>query len=353
MSKWATLSDLGVRQHLAVAVWQAAVLGISEHALRGRVGAHGWARSHAGVVSLPGAGGALHDLTAALLAYSQPASAAARVEKLLVSGTPVIDALVSAGLGAGPLVCGPSALALRGVAPHPSEPWIRLPARYGHAPKDGVRIRYGDSSGKTAWVDGVPSVDVAQAFIDAALAEDGESATERHHRLCRWLATADARRVLTAHQLETTIASPRSFYGAPGLRRVVADVKGELSHSATERRARRLAGPVLASFGLRLEPRPFLVEVNGTRLGEADLAVVQIRYDIEIDGPHHLLPAQRQRDDHRDRVMRRRAGWEVERFPTELIDLRPTMFKARVADAARHLQRRFDPDPRPLGRVSG
>lgn len=149
MSKWALLSELGVRQHLAVAAWQAALLGISEHALRVRVGSHGWARNHSGVVSLPGACGALHGLTCALLAYSRPTFAAARVHKLVASGTPLVDALVSAGLGAGPLVCGQSALALRGIAPQPSEPSIRLPARYGHAPKDGVRIRYGDSSGKT------------------------------------------------------------------------------------------------------------------------------------------------------------------------------------------------------------
>lgn len=340
MSKWAVLSDLGVRQHLVVAVWQVAVLGISEHALRGRVGAHRWSRTHPGVVSLPGAGGSLHDVMAALLAYSRPTSAVARVEKLVASGTALVDALVSAGLGAGPLVCGQSALALRGVAPEPAQPWIRLPARFGHAPKDGVRIRYGASSGTPVWVDGVPCVDIAQAFIDAAPAGDHESAAQRHHRLSRWLATADARRVLTAAELEARIESPRSFYGAPGLRRVVADVKGELSHSGTERRARRLVAPVLASFGLRLEPRPFLIEFNGARLGEADLAVLRLRYDIEIDGPHHLLPAQRQRDDHRDRLLRRQAGWEVERFSTELIDLRPTVFKARVADTVRHQRSR-------------
>lgn len=340
MAKWAQLSELGVRQHLAVAVWQAAVLGISEHALRGRVGAHGWARRWAGVVSFPGAEGPLHDLAAALLAYSRPTSGAARVADLVAGGTPVVDALVSAGLDAGPRVCGQSALALSDVAPPPPEPWLRLPDRYGHAPKSGVRIRYGDCPGRAVWVRGLPCVDVAQGFIDAAPAEDEESSTQRHHRLSRWLAAADARRVLTAAQLERRIAPPRSFYGAPALRRVVADVKGELSHSGTERRARRLAAPVLAAFGLRLEPRPYLVEVQGTRLGEADLAVVRIRYDIEIDGPHHLLPAQRLKDERRDQLMRRRAGWEVERFSTELIDLRPAVFKARVGDAVRHLRDR-------------
>ena len=343
MSKWATLSELGVRQHLAVAVWQATALGISGHALRDRVGTHRWARSHAGVVALPGAAGPLHALSAALLAYSRPTSGAARVGTLVKGGMPMIDALVSAGLDAGPLVCGQSALARCGVASDPSEPWLRLPDRYGHASKEGVRIRYGDYTGQAVWVDGVPCVDVAQAFIDAAPTEEEESSTQRHHRLSRWLAAADARRALTAPELELRIASPRSFYGAPALRRVVADVKGELSHSGTERRARRLAAPVLASFGLRLEPRPYLVEVNGTRLGEADLAVVKIRYDIEIDGPHHLLPAQRQTDEQRDRLMRRRAGWEVERFSTELIDLRPAVFKARVADAVRHLRDRAAP----------
>jgi very-short-patch-repair endonuclease len=64
--------------------------------------------------------------------------------------------------------------------------------------------------------------------------------------------------------------------------------------------------------------------------------VVAIRLDVEVDGPHHLLAAQREKDHVRDRKVRR-ARWTVERFSTEMIDLRPTVFEAQVTDIVKHL----------------
>ncbi len=67
-------------------------------------------------------------------------------------------------------------------------------------------------------------------------------------------------------------------------------------------------------------------------VGEADIAIVPLRLDIEVDGPHHRFLEQRQKDDERDRLMRR-AQWEVERFPDSLVNHRPRVFVARVREA--------------------
>jgi very-short-patch-repair endonuclease len=63
------------------------------------------------------------------------------------------------------------------------------------------------------------------------------------------------------------------------------------------------------------------------------VAIVPIRLDVEVDGPHHLFSEQRLKDEERDRKLRR-VAWEVERFPVELVRERPQVFKARVRAAA-------------------
>ena len=162
----------------------------------------------------------------------------------------------------------------------------------------------------------------------------GTTALELHHQLTKLIATADAKRKTTLTFLGARLAAAPRFIGAPALRDAIADLKGELSHSDTEKEARAAVTKVAARYGLRLHPRPFAVELQGRILGEADLAIVEICLDIEIDGPHHLLPAQVEKDHLRDRRMRR-AGWEVERFSTDLIDLSPVTFAARVDECIR------------------
>lgn len=155
-----------------------------------------------------------------------------------------------------------------------------------------------------------------------------------HHDLTTLLCNADARRVLTLDALQQRIDTARRFVGVRALRHAIADLRGELSHSGTERRARKIVAAVLAKYGLTLHHQPYPVDLNGRRIGEADLAVTALRLDIEIDGPHHLFAAQREKDQLRDRWMRR-AGWEVERFTTKLIDLSPKTFAARVDECVR------------------
>ena len=118
-------------------------------------------------------------------------------------------------------------------------------------------------------------------------------------------------------------------------------MRGESTHSGTEKVARRLVEEVLRPYGLSLHPRPYTVEVDGIPIAEADLAVLEILYDIEVDGPDHLDPDQVLLDQRRDLLMRR-AKWEVERFPVELIDAQPRVFQARVDATVRLLLGRRD-----------
>ena len=119
------------------------------------------------------------------------------------------------------------------------------------------------------------------------------------------------------------------------LRLVLVDLRGQLSHSDAEAKGRAMARDIATSLGLTGSSRPQAVDHLGRRAGEADVAILEIKLDIEIDGPHHDEPAQQHADILRDRMMRR-AGWEVERFSTALVDLQPTVFRARVREAIEH-----------------
>ena len=331
--KWKRATAVAERQHLVVAHWQLILLGISEAAIEDWVRRHGWRRLSFGVIALPGRMTPVRRLAAGVLAYSNPTYAAHRVEEAVDRTGDVVEALVAAAMGSGQLVCGRSALWLYGISEAPGQQWIRLPGKPGHGARAGVRLRYGTATGAVKAIQGLPVVDVVQAFKDVAGGSDMRP-LPLHHELTRGIATADALRLVTLDDIDRRLVIDLRFIGAPALRRAVADLRGELSHSGTERVARRLVREVTGRYGHVLHPRPYPVEHGGRTVGEADLAIVEIRLDIEMDGPHHLLPAQRERDQNRDRLVRR-AGWEVERFSTELVDLHAAKFAAAVDECVR------------------
>lgn len=334
MADWKHAAAVAERQHLLITTWQLRLLGVSSGALSDRIALHGWRRRHRGVIALPGPNTPIRQVAAAVLAYSRPAGAAQRVHALEVEGVPIADALVRAALRCGQVVCGETALWLHGIAGFEPIPWLRLPRGCGNATRRTIRFRLGPVSGSVTWLQGLPVVDVEQALMDVA-GSPGDGPVSVHHRLTRLIATADARRLTTLDRLDARLLSAGRFLGCNALRNAVADLRGELSHSDTERKARTLVAEVLRRYDLSLEPRPHEVFLGTRRVGEADLAVVAITLDIEIDGPHHWAPVQRDKDQARDRLVRR-AGWEVERFPTELVDLSPKVLQARVDEAVRH-----------------
>ena len=338
MRKWAKVAAVAERQHLLITAWQLRLLGVTDAELKARINDHGWKRTTHGVIALPGTDTDHRKLAAAVLAYSRPTGAAVRVADKLKdaeeNSTTLVDAVVEAAMTSGQLVTGLSALWLHGIGPKPSERTIRLTKKGGHVARRGVRLRLGAASGDPVRIDGLPVVDVEQAFVDAAAGDGEMTDAQLHHRLARLIATADAKRATTLDRLEVRIQAVGRFVGRPALRRAIQDLRGELSHSATEAKARQIVAGVLAKYELALHPRPFAVKAGSRTVGEADLAIVSLCLDIEIDGPHHLLPAQAAKDHLRDRHMRR-VGWEVERFSTELVDLWPVTFAAQVDDCVR------------------
>lgn len=325
MDRWAIAASVAECQLLLITSWQLRLLGISSRAIGGRVQAHGWSRVHRGIIALPGPGSPRRQMAAALLRYSHPSGAIARVDELRSQGRTLVEALVGAALDAGPVLWGPSAAYLwRLLDQPPGEVHIALPEGWNRQEASGVRLRYGPVPGMhRAWAQGLPTADVDTAILGCGPLL-GEGAVG-HHRLVRIVATADALRLTTPERLGARAKAAGEFEGRGRFRAVLADLKGELSHSATEAKARRLATPVLARHGLPLHSRPFAITLDGRRVGEADLAVPAIRLDVEIDGPHHDLLKQRRLDQQRDRLVRR-AGWEVERFSTETIDNDPRAF---------------------------
>lgn len=135
---------------------------------------------------------------------------------------------------------------------------------------------------------------------------------------------------LTVTQLLGPSIRTEALPGRTPLLRRLADLRQDPDHvdhhrSMTERRL----ADACAEVGL---PAPLLNHVvstsNGTR-HELDLAWLDEKLDVEVDGPHHLLPSQRRRDRARDRELRA-DDWDVTRFPVEEIDEDPLDVARRI-----------------------
>ncbi len=354
MRNRATVAAVAKRQHQLITRWQLRLLDVSDRVVADRVASREWARVAPGVIALGGTMPHLRRLAATVLSMAAPEGAALRVEEAVEGGASRVEAIVFAAVSVAPRVCGRSALWLHGLAPAPAKHWLRVPRKAaGSFARDGIVVRYGAPTGEVCWLEGLPAVDVAQALMDVAGAREHPSALWLHHDLVKLIATAHARRSLTLESLHDRVAGAGRFVGAPLLRRVLADLRGELVHSGTERKARRLVAQVLERHRLQLHPAPFLVVAGRERIGEADLAVLALCLDFEVDGPHHLLPEQQAEDRKRDRKMRR-AGWEVERFPTNLIDLSPQRFVAQVEECVQDRLHRFRREsPAPAQEIRG
>lgn len=142
---------------------------------------------------------------------------------------------------------------------------------------------------------------------------------------------------LVAHVLGTNRLRPGQLLGAahraegvPGRSAVIGEVTaitGAVSH------VRSVAEKVLAVACEDLAlPTPALNRAVTTSAGtvhELDLSWPDALVDVEVDGPHHLLPSQRRRDRQRDGELRA-DGWEVTRFPVEEVDEDPAGVARRI-----------------------
>lgn len=338
MQPWSIAARIAARQHLVIAVWQLTSLGICHAAIRAHLQAHGWHQDEWGVVWLPGPTTRIRTVAAAYLAYSKPAEAWARVTvDDWNDEDAVADAVVAAARASGLVICGPTAAWLHGLTDDESgDVWILLAIHNGQRKRSGIRLRYGTvTQDITTVVNDLPVLNSEHTIIDNARVP-ARTPRHLHYQLVRLLRRAERQRVTTRAKVDVVMARAGKFRGKPVLRDVLADLAGEFTHSLAEARARPLVNDVLGEFGLQLHPEPMEIWLGDVRIAEADLAVVDISYDLEVDGPHHLLPEQQEKDRNRDRLVRE-AGWFPERFPTELIELSPRTFQAQVRQTVRRL----------------
>lgn len=116
----------------------------------------------------------------------------------------------------------------------------------------------------------------------------------------------------------------------PGRRKALAAldaVAGEVTHSGEERHARDLLRA--ADLPWLLHPRPLAIRVGGRYVAEIDLPWPQVRYGIEVDGPHHHLPQVASADRARDRQLAR-LDWVIDRFLIEDIRQDPHAFVSQA-----------------------
>lgn len=149
------------------------------------------------------------------------------------------------------------------------------------------------------------------AAVEWALLDLARMLSDRE--LAEALATADALRLTTVERVRSLLERRGRFPGCARLRRVVEAMTRETSHSRTEGRARRR----LAELGFPAYPRPFPIRRDGRILAGVDIAFPHDCYGVEVDGPFHLLAAQRARDEARDRSI---IPWHIARYSVYEID---------------------------------
>lgn len=170
-------------------------------------------------------------------------------------------------------------------------------------------------------VDGLRCTTVARTLIDLA-GTAGEAALAF---ACR---KAEYARVLDVTAIGHTLARMRRAPGTAALRRVLAPagIDGAILETRLEQRALDLllaAGLPMPVTQQRFDLRP------DHRAVRVDLWYPDARLVIEVDGPHHGLPLQRELDAARDTAFRRR-GIDVIRITSRELDADPHAAAARV-----------------------
>lgn len=298
---WRQIDAAARQHHGAITRAEAVQAGMSSRSVSRRAATMQWGRPHRGVYTLPGTRATLQrDAAAALLAVGDRA-----------------------------LLTGEVALYLYDVlARRPSTIEVLVPATARPARRGGVRIRRTRAYERVRPVtrDGLRLVHATRAIAD--LAECTEAVD-----LARHVARAVGLRHCTLGQAHRELDIRATFPGRREYQRAIGYLLCELTHSREESVARAH----LEQVGLRPWPRPYPIEAGGIVLAEADIAIVELRYDIEVDGPHHDLPEQVQADKARDRRLGRH-GWTVDRFPVEMVVRQPEVFVREVLARVRQLQ---------------
>ena len=219
------------------------------------------------------------------------------------------------GQGPGTVVAvgGPAAAHLHGLPGFGRAPTLLVVTSRRVRSTVPVMHRTALTTADIAEVDGIPVTGLAWTAIDLAASSTRGPAGD-----------------LVAHVLGTGRCRPGQLLGPahrtielPGRTRIIREIRaatGQLDHVDHVRsRAEAALADGCAAAGLAPPARNRRLRTSAGRRYELDLAWATERLDVEVDGPHHLLPTQRRRDRERDRHLRS-DGWEVLRVPVEEVD---------------------------------
>lgn len=303
---------IGRRQHGRITRGQLRRAGIPDSTITDWVASGRLVVEYLGVYRLPGAPATWAGEAMASLLY---------VEQRAVG--PVVLATAAAGYAHGLLGCATPPRPVPILTPHRSRARV-----------EGIHLGW-DAGIATAVgvVDGLPVTAVPRTLVDLAarpprpIGDILTDAWSRHlvgdldavaaalvttHRPAgRW---ADRRIRARLDQLAVALEGLQALDGRPRSRTEVA------------------AANLVVSAGL---PAPAL-NAPITCCGQTwllDLSWSDPPVDLEVDGPHHTWPSQRQRDEDRDHHLRDHLGMAVVRIPVEMVDDRPREVLARLAAA--------------------
>ncbi len=335
----AVVAAIAEQQGGHIATWQCVLVGLSTTWVDEQADRRGWTLVRRGTHRLGGvAESPVGCAWAALLAIGR-IGAMARARRHLAEGHDVVTAAVMA------VTDGVAATAWTGaVALGHSRPWpVRPQVVAGHGTTTEhrdirlVRTRVGP----VTWEErgGLPCAHPERVLWDAAWVGRRQRGIVRSvHDLAIHL---DRTRVLSVSEVVGAVAEPSAF-GLPSRVPWPLQVAAErlapgFSHSGLEARWRAIATGIAATLGIELEPRPYTVWHDGQRIAEADIAAPLLRWDAEVDGPHHDTLEMRRRDRGRDQRMDG-IDWITTRYHHRLSD---EEFADRwTADAIRIVEQR-------------
>jgi hypothetical protein len=298
MDRWKLLADLAHSQFGLVAVWQVAQLGISRQVLAERAAEHGWTRVSHGVYLLPG-----HTLV--------PLARLKAVELALHEDG------AAAGL---------AALYLWKIVkqlPRPAH-FVVPPGCSRRPPGSRITISKALASRDVQARNGIRVLDPRWAICSAA-PDLNISELKRH------VMTGHRSRLLTVKSVRSTADELGVFKHRRKVYRALEEIEDEgIVHSQLERVGR----DHLHRHGMVPHPHPYPVEHDGRLIAELDIAFIEPKVGIPIQGPHHLEEDQR-RFDEDQRYELESIGWWIIPADEKRLKEQAHLFVKQVRDALR------------------
>lgn len=303
MDRWKELALLAAQQHGLVTVAQAGELGICRQVLFQRFTHEGWQRAVRGVYRLPG--------------HAYPPLAQIKAIELALRGRGVASHEAAAYIW--------------GLATHLARPIPFLVGPEEYRRVSGSRIR---RSRQVLLRE--PTTRSSISVTDGPWTVCTLASVQSVPQLVRTIQKADRTRVAGPASIASCADGLGRFPGGPTLFKALARLSDQLTHSDAEALARKR----LIDDGLRPYPRPYAVEDKGRLVAELDVAFVEEKVGIPVDGPHHAEAPQRRLDEDQRHHLRL-LEWAIIPVDEYRLVHEPQIFLRQVREALAYQRRRL------------